>query len=43
MLVYKDGITRTIEEHEIHKFKDLGYVEIKAEPLKVEETKDKRR
>lgn len=31
MLVYKDGITRTIEPREEQKYKDLGYVEVKEE------------
>lgn len=35
MLVYKDGITRTIEPREEQKYKDLGYVEVK--PAKKEE------
>ena len=37
MLVYKDGITRTIEPREEQKYKDLGYVEVKDEQPKVEE------
>ena len=37
MLVYKDGITRTIEPREEQKYKDLGYVEVKAVQPKVEE------
>ena len=38
MLVYKDGITRTIEPREEQKYKDLGYVEVKARQPKVEKT-----
>lgn len=37
MLVYKDGITRTIEPREEQKYKELGYVEVKTEAPKVEE------
>lgn len=37
MLVYKDGITRTIEPREEQKYKELGYVEVKEEAPKVEE------
>ena len=38
MLVYKDGITRTIKPYQVQKFKELGYVEVKEEQPKVEET-----
>lgn len=31
MLVYKDGITRTIKPYQVQKFKELGYVEVKEE------------
>ena len=37
MLVYKDGITRTIKPYQVQKFKELGYVEVKTEAPKVEE------
>lgn len=37
MLVYKDGITRTIDPREERKYKDLGYIEVKSEALKVEQ------
>lgn len=37
MLVYKDGITRTIEPREEEKYKELGYVEVQTKAPKVEE------
>ncbi len=41
MLVYKDGITRTIEPREEEKYKELGYVEVQTEAPKVKKPKVK--
>lgn len=37
MKMYKDGITREVEELEVQKFKEIGYVEVKD--LKLAEDK----
>lgn len=40
MKMYKDGITREVEEYEVSKFEEMGFVAIKAEPQpKQEEVK----
>lgn len=41
MLMYKDGITREVEEQEIGMFKNLGFVEVKAEELKKDSEPEK--
>lgn len=45
MLMYKDGITREVEKHEIEMFKNLGFVEViaKAEPEETEDSKQSKR
>lgn len=40
--MYKDGVTRDVEEYEVQRFKDMGYVEIKPES-EDEERKPKRK
>lgn len=41
MLMYKDGITREVEKHQIEMFKNLGFVEVKAEELKKDSEPEK--
>lgn len=36
MLVYKDGITRNIRETDWQRYKELGFVEVEATPVKDE-------
>lgn len=42
MLMYKDGVTRTVEDYDVQRFKDMGYVEVEQKPVE-EEPKPKRK
>lgn len=42
MKMYKDGITREVEEREVPKFKESGYVEVK-EPKLAEDKKPEKK
>lgn len=36
MLMYKDGVTRTVASYEVERFKEAGWVEVKPKEVVVE-------
>lgn len=40
MLMYKDGVTRTVASYEVEKFKDAGWVEVKPKDVDVDVSKE---
>lgn len=42
MLMYKDGVTREVDEYDVQRFKEMGYVEVKPKS-ESEEQKPKRK